>query len=186
MAQTQEKWAVIGAMDYDDWALILPPPDAREVIQTISASGVPIVDVKMKGYAAESNHRSGGFFGPVAFGRNFRRLLEAHPVYMDPNSSLAGGYMVNFGSYRKVGWNPDFDYSHLHPAQQLYKLHTGIGGAQHFCHDLQIGLDLGWRGLLDKIAYYRTVNTDAKAQEFYDGLTDVVLGMQNWISRTAS
>ena len=185
MAQTQEKWAVIGAMDYDDWALILPPPGAREVIQTISASGVPIVDVKMKGYAAESNHPSGGFFGPVAFGRNFRRLLEAHPVYLDPNSSLAGGYMVNFGSYRKVGWNPDFDYSHLHPAQQLYKLHTGIGGAQHFCHDLQIGLDLGWRGLLDKIAYYRTVNTDAKAQEFYDGLTDVVLGMQNWISRTA-
>ena len=27
MAQTQEKWSVIGTMDYDDWALILPPPE---------------------------------------------------------------------------------------------------------------------------------------------------------------
>src|SRR5699024_9987894 len=58
MAQTQEKWAVIGSMDYDDWALILPPPEAREVIRTVSASGVPIVDVKMKGFAPESNHPS--------------------------------------------------------------------------------------------------------------------------------
>jgi len=26
---TREKQDIIGAMDYDDWALILPPPDLR-------------------------------------------------------------------------------------------------------------------------------------------------------------
>ena len=45
LAQTQEKQQVIGAMDYDDWALILPPPERRILIDTISPSGVPIKDV---------------------------------------------------------------------------------------------------------------------------------------------
>jgi hypothetical protein len=50
----------------------------------------------LSNFTPEPNHPSGGFFGPVAVGRNFRRLLVAHPVYLDPASSLAGAYMVNF------------------------------------------------------------------------------------------
>ena len=91
-------------------------------------------------------------------GENFGALLEIHPVYIDPLSSLAGGYMVNFGSYRKPGWNPDLDYPHLRPDIERYKLLPGIGAAQHFCQDMQIGLEIGWGGLLDKIRYYRQAN----------------------------
>jgi pyruvate-formate lyase len=184
LAQTQEKWQVIGAMDYDDWALVLPPLEFREVVRTISPSGVPITDVLLKGFKVQSNHPSGGFFGPAAVGRNFRALLEMHPTYIDPMSSLAGAYMVNFSSYREPHWNPDFDYSHLHEEQRKYKLLAGIGGMQHLCQDMSIGLELGWGGILNKIRYYRQLNAP-RAADFYDGLTDVVLGMQNWIGRHA-
>ncbi len=186
MTQTREKWDIIGSMDHDDWALVLPPPAAREVVRTVSGSGVPITDVILKGFSVEPNDPSGGFFGPRACGRNFRRLLEIHPVYVDPISSLAGAYMVNFMSYRKPHWQPDpaFGYAHLAPEHQRYHLIPGIGGAQHFCQDLQIGLDLGWSGMLEKIRRHREVNPGAS--DFYAGLEDIVLGMQDWIARHAA
>jgi pyruvate-formate lyase len=184
LAQTREKQEIVGAMDHDDHGLILPPPDRRELVKAISGSGMPITDCTLKGFQVQSNHPSGGFFGPKACGANFRALLEAHPVYIDPVSSLAGGYMVNFGSYRKPGWNPEFDFPELRENIERYHLLPGIGAAQHFCQDLQIGLELGWGGLLGKLRYYREAN-DAANADFYDGLTDVVLGIQNWIGRTA-
>ncbi len=91
MAQTKEKQELIGSMDHDDWALILPPPDRRKIVKTMSTSGMPITDCLLEGYEPVSNHPSGGFFGPKAVGENFGALLSAHPVYIDPVSSLAGG-----------------------------------------------------------------------------------------------
>lgn len=184
MQQTREKQQVVGSMDHDDWALILPPADKRKVIQTISTSGMPITDVLLKDFTPESNHPSGGFFGPKAVGANFRKLLEVHPTYVDPVSALAGGYMVNFSSYRKPGWNPDFGFAHLKPVIEKYQLLPGIGASQHFCQDLAIGLELGWGGLLNKIRESRAQHGPAKA-DFFDGLEDVVLGMRDWIGRTA-
>ncbi len=206
LAQTREKQALIGSMDHDDWALILPPPDRRKIVQTMSTSGMPITDCLIEGYEPQATHPCGDFFGPKAVGANYRALLEAHPVYIDPVSSLAGGYMANFSSYRKRGWSPDIAVSKLRPdlaeAIALYQLHPGIGAGQHFCQQLQIGLDLGWGGLLDKIKRYREVNLrspEALTPEdtrfspvtrddmagFYDGLEDIVLGMQDWIRRHA-
>lgn len=98
---------------------------------------------------------------------------------MDPCSSLLGGYCTNFGSYRKVGWNPDFDCSHLAAEHRLYGLAPGIGAQQHFCQDLSIGLELGLDGLLRKIDHYRAQHPDR--DEFYEGLEHVVLGLQAWI-----
>jgi formate C-acetyltransferase len=183
MQQTREKQQVVGSMDHDDWALILPPAEKRNVIQTISTSGMPITDVLLKDFTPEPNHPSGGFFGPKAVGANFRKLLEVHPTYIDPISALAGGYMANFNSYRKPGWNPDFDYGHLKPVIEKYQLLPGIGASQHFCQDLAIGLELGWGGLLQKIRENRAQHGPEKA-DFYVGLEDVVLGMQNWMGRT--
>jgi pyruvate-formate lyase len=185
LRHTREKQQVVGAMDRDDHALILPPPERRRLVQTMSTSGMPITDVLLEGYEAVSNHPSGGFFGPKACGANFRALLESHPPYIDPLSSLAGAYMVNFNSYRKRGWNPDFAYSHLEAEQKKYQLVTGIGASQHFCQDLAIGLELGWDGILRKIRHYRQVNAP-RAADFYDGLEDIVLGMQHWIGHNAA
>ena len=184
MQHTREKQQIIGAMNYDDWALILPPPEQRKVVHTASSSGVSTTDVRLAGFEAEPNHPSGGFFGPKACGENFRALLEMHPVYIDPMSALAGAYMVNFTSYRPVNWNPDFDFSALQTEYEKYHSGPAIGGTQHFCQDLQIGLDLGWEGLLRKIRHYSWRNQPNGAT-FYEGLENVVLGVQNWVHRHA-
>jgi len=49
---------------------------------------------------------------------------------------------------------------------------------------MAIGLELGYGGLLDKIRTYRRQHGPDKA-DFYDGLEAVVLGLQDWIHRTA-
>ncbi len=183
LEQTREKQRVVGSMDTDDHGLILPPPDRREIVRTMSSSGMPITDCLLKGFQVKSNHPSGGFFGPKATGENYRRLLEMHPVYIDPVSALAGGYMVNFMSYRKPHWNPDLDFKDLREDIKRYKLLPGIGATQHFSQDLQIGLDKGWKGVLRSIAESRSRHP--QSVDFYDGLEDIVRGVQNWISRSA-
>ena len=173
----------MGSMDHDDHALILPPEERRKVVQSISGSGMPITDVLIDGLEMESNHPSGGFFGAGAVGRNYRRVLEAQPPYVDPNSSLAGAYMVNFGSYRKVSWNPDIDYSHLRPERERYQLVGAIGAQQHFCQDLAIGLLLGWGGLAEKATRCRPLHP--AAAEVHDGLESVSHGLEARIGATA-
>jgi len=186
LRDTKEKQKELGSMDFDDSGLILPPPDLREVIQSVSLFGQPTTAIVLKGLQIKSNHPSGGFFGPRACGENFRALLEHHPTYVDPVSSLAGAHMVKFLSYRNPGWNGDCDYSHLHERQETYRLTicSGIGMPQHFCQDMTIGLELGWGGILKKIRHYREVNAP-RARDFYDGLEDIVLGLQDWIHRNA-
>jgi pyruvate-formate lyase len=180
-----EKQEMTGSLNGDDLAIILPPEERREVVHAISGSGVPITDVIMTGVEVQSNHPDGGFYGPKACGENFGALLRSHPAYVDPMSALAGAYMTNFGSFRKGGWKPELDYSHLHEEQVRYGLLSGIGAPQHFCQDLSIGLELGWGGILDKIRHYREVNAPRGA-DFYDGLEAIVLGMQDWIARSAA
>ena len=185
MRHTEEKWRELGSFDMDDLPIMLPPPESRKVVRVVSGSGLLMVDALFKEFKPKSNHPSGGIFGARACGENFRALLDLHPPYVDPVSSLAGGYMAHFLAYRQPPWNPDFDYSHLHKDQEKYKLHHGIGAVQHFCQDEVIGLNLGWGGLLEKIRRYRTVNIDDEAQELFDGLEQMVLGIQNWIRRHA-
>ena len=183
MEQTRAKIALTGAKDHDDHGIVLPPEDRREIVQTMSSSGMPITDCLLSGYSAQSNHPSGGFFGPRLCGENFRRLLDAHPPYVDPRSSLAGAYMANFMSYRQPHWNPEIRFDELKAEQKLYNLGSGIGAAQHFCQDLAIGMELGFGGLLAKIGTYAARNPH-KA-EFYAGLEAVVLGLQSWVEHTA-
>ena len=184
LRQTREKQAIRGAMDFDDHAIILPPEEIRETVQTLGGSGVYFTDVVMSTFKPTPNHPSGGFFGPRASGENFRRLLEAHPVYIDPLSSLAGAYMVNFMSYRTVAWNPDIDCRELLAEHEKYQTISAIGGVQHLCQDMEMGLRLGWGGVLEKIQHYRVLNRGAG--DFYAGLEHVVWGIQNLIHRHAA
>jgi len=78
-------------MDDDDWALIVPAPEEREIIETTSSSGDLITDPLLKRFKVKSNQPSGGFFGSKVVGQNFRSLLELHPTHIDPMSSLVGG-----------------------------------------------------------------------------------------------
>lgn len=182
-AQTREKQRVRRFMDFDDHGIILPPEELRQTIEAVNSSGVRFTDVILNNFQPRPNHPNGCFYGPRACGENFRALLNAHPVYIDPLSSLAGAYMVNFMSYRRVHWKPEFDCGALRAEHERYHIVGAIGAVQHMCQDMAIGLRLGWSGLLEKIRRHRAVNSSAA--EFYEGLEEVVLGIQDWIRRHA-
>jgi formate C-acetyltransferase len=187
LRHTKEKQELQGAMDFDDWAIILPPPDRRKVVETVSGSGVKMTDVSLQGVDIRPNDPNGGFFGPKACGENFKALLDAHPAYVDPMSALAGAYMANFFGYRKAGAPSTLDMTAIDELSKTYALyHSGapIFGSQHFCQDLKIGLDLGFGGLLAKVRRCRDANA-AHAADFYAGLEAVLIGLQGWVKRTA-
>lgn len=163
--QTQWKLKTYGrTMDTDDKG-IEPPPDGYH-------------------FTPKPNHPSGGIFGPKACGANFRAFLENHPVCIDPMNSLAGGWVDRFDRYRKPGWHPDMPYADLQGDLKQYDIVSGIGATQHFTPDIRIGFRLGWQGILDNIRTSRT-QLDESHADFLDGLADVVLGIQNFISRHA-
>jgi pyruvate-formate lyase len=136
-----------------------------------------------RAYVATPNHPCGGIFGARANGLAMRALLEAHPVHIDPMSSLAGGWMLDLTPQRKQWWNPDIPYDHLRPAQDLYAIDHGIGAQQHFCPDYTIGLALGWDGLWRKVRQGRMVHPGRAG--FYAAEEDIILGAQDLIRRHA-
>ncbi len=161
LAQTQAKKAVRGHIDADDHGMVLPPADFQ--------------------WRPVANHANGGFYGMAGWGANFRSLMEAHPTYVDADDALAGRYMAYLQSHYR-GWNPDFPHVELEAEQRRYGIVSGIGAPHHFCPDFQIGLELGWDGLLAKLRHWRTVNAPA-GEAYYDASEQVILGVQNWIGR---
>lgn len=147
--QTQEKQAKLGARDEDDYGLVLPPETFKQ--------DLPVRDA------------IGQFSGPRAWAANFRWLMERHPLYIDPDDALAGRWMFMLSRMR-LGYqlsrsNFAFDYSHLEPLQKKYDITTGIGKDAHFAPDYQIGLDLGWGGLLAKVRAARLKFINAAARQ---------------------
>ena len=173
-AQTQEKIRRNGYMDEDDYGSVPPPED-------------------FVFYPECNDKEHGTFYGAELWGRNFRRLMEAHPVYVDKNDALAGRWMFilqrmrpfeSVTSVNNLEMAPIFDFSHLKPIQKKYALLPGIGKMHHFGGDYQIGLDLGWYGLRDKVNHYAEINTDPEAQELYAAEKDILAGIINWVERT--
>lgn len=185
MKHTKEKRRVIGYIDSDDSGMVLSPKEQQKRVETISSSGMPVVDIIFKDFVSKSEHPE-GFFGLKESGENFERLLELHPVYIDPVCGLAGAYMTNFNSYRSCQWNPAHSYEDLKPMQEKYQLVHAIGASQHFCQDFSIGCKLGFGGLMKKLLFFQEKNNQTQKQrDFYEGCLAVVRGMQNWIGRTA-
>ncbi|MDR2647453.1 MAG: formate acetyltransferase [Oscillospiraceae bacterium] len=142
-------------------------------------------------FELEWNHPN-GVFGAKAWGHNMRRILDAHPSYIDPYCSLAGAYMDKLEWHSWGGWRPEPEFNPpelqaLRELHQKYNLVSGLGGSHHFHHDVgPLGLDVGWRGILEKIRYYQDVHKDDPEKlEFLRGEEDVVLGIQTWIRHNA-
>ncbi len=90
LAQTREKQQVIGAMDHDDWALILPPPERREVVADDQRLRRAHHRLLLEGVDTKPNHPSGGFFGPQAVRRELPRAAGG-PSRLHRPDELAGG-----------------------------------------------------------------------------------------------
>jgi hypothetical protein len=80
-------------MDHDDHGLILPAPQRRKIIKTMSSSGMPITDCLLEGFEIEATISDGSYEQTV--GENYE-LCAAAQCISNPISSLAGGYHVNF------------------------------------------------------------------------------------------
>lgn len=166
--QTKIKQDRLGARDEDDYGLVLPPESFKV--------DLPVRDA------------TGQFSGPRAWAENFRWLMEHHPLYIDPDDAIAGRWMFMLSrlrlGYSLAAPNFAFDYSHLMPLQKKYDITTGIGADAHFAPDYQIGLELGWGGLLEKVrAARRRFAGDPVADELLEAEETAILGVQTWIRR---
>lgn len=168
--QTREKLAALGARDEDDYGLVLPPEGF-----------VPELPVR---------DENGSFAGAYAWGKNFRYLMENHPVYIDPDDALAGRWMFMLSrmrlGYKLYRSNFAFDYSDLVPLQEKYDITSGIGKDAHFAPDYEIGLSFGWGGLLDKArTALEKFGHDPVAKELFEAEIDAIEGIQCWVRHLA-
>ena len=170
--QVLEKQRKLGKADEDDYGYVLPPEDFMTHFH------FPEVD------------ENGSFHGVRAWAKNFRALMEAHPVYVDADDALAGRWMFMMSRMRagyQLALAPfPADYSFLHRDQERYDLTHGIGKDAHFAPDYWIGLALGWGGLTDKVRKsLKRLAKDEEAAELLQAELDVLAGIRNWIHRTA-
>ena len=170
--QTLAKYRRFGKADEDDYGYVLPP---EEFMRTFR---FPVLD------------ENGSFHGVSAWAKNYRALLEAHPVYVDPDDALAGRWMFMMSRMR-AGYQLSLapfpvDYSFLHHDQELYDLTHGIGKDAHFAPDYRIGLSLGWGGLTRKVERSLEAHKfDPEAVELLSAELEALAGIRNWIHRTA-
>ena len=170
--QTLAKYRQFRKADEDDYGYVLPP---EEFMRTFR---FPVLD------------ENGSFHGVSAWAKNYRALLEAHPVYVDPDDALAGRWMFMMSRMR-AGYQLSLapfpvDYSFLHHDQELYDLTHGIGKDAHFAPDYRIGLSLGWGGLTRKVERSLEAHKfDPEAVELLNAELEALAGIRNWIHRTA-
>jgi len=160
--QTAEK-RKLGARDQDDWGQLHLP-----------AGGIR--------FTPTTDHPKGYILGARDCARNFAAFLQACPTFADPDRTLLGGYYDTFNRF-VTGWDPDLHWPHLAPDFDRYGIIHGIDNNQHFLCDIAIGLKLGWKGLLAKIAQYRPKNPTPESQAYYDGLELWIRGVQAWMKK---
>ena len=124
--------------------------------------------------------------GMYEIGTNFRRFLNESPQYTNKNSALGGAWISYLQNWVPLGIAPE-DYPHdLKAIWDKYKItQAGFGAMNHCAGDMEIGLKLGWSGILDKIRYYREFNRPADTA-FYDGEEEFVLGIIEWVEKIAA
>lgn len=164
IAQTEEK-ARAGGANEDDYGLII-----QDQYQ----------------YTLRPSHPNGSIYGYQAWVDNYCRLLSEHPLYCDPLDAFVGKGFLFLERLRPRAhkWNPDYPYDDLQVLFDRYNIISGIDNCHHFTPDLQIGFDLGWRGILAKLKEHRALH-DETHHEFYDSEIAVVEAIMAFLSRMA-
>ena len=171
--QTLEKLAMQqDYMNEDDYGSVPPPQDFHFEVEYND----PV-------------HKT--FYGAALWAKNFHRLLEVHPLYVDPQDALAGRWMFilqrfrpfeNATSNHNMEMAPVFNYDFLKEEQEKYGIIPGIGKMHHFAPDYSIGLALGWGGLRQKVQRCRKLHPEAAW--LYDAEEEVLSGIHCWMART--
>ena len=125
--------------------------------------------------------KSGLVTGMDAISKTYCAFLGAHPVYVHPYSAIAGAWA--HACEFPDPWRPEERRDDLIPIWEKYNIRNrGIYAMNHVAPDMNIGLELGFGGLLKKIRFYREKNRP-RDTSFYDGEERVVMAVQSWIRR---
>lgn len=162
--QTEEK-ARKGGADEDDYGLI-----EQDVFH----------------YQLKPNHENGSIYGYQAWTENYCAILEEHPLYCDPLDAFVGKGFLFLERLRPADckWNPAYPYDDYQKLFDKYNIISGIDNCHHFTPDLQIGFDLGWGGILEKLKTQKKLH-GLKEQEFYDSEIAVVTAIIDFLHRNA-
>jgi len=165
IAQTEEK-ARAGGANEDDYGLI--------------------VQDEFK-YELKPNHPNGSIYGYRAWTENYCAILDSHPLYCDPLDAFVGKGFLFLERLRPVTckWNPDYPYDELQRIFDKYNVISGIDNCHHFTPDLEIGFELGWGGILNKLIEQRALH-DESHHEFYDSEIAVVRAIIRFLRRMAA
>ncbi|MBR2948264.1 MAG: pyruvate-formate lyase [Lachnospiraceae bacterium] len=135
-------------------------------------------------FEAEVNEE-GKVFGGALLGKNFRRFLNEAPKYINENSALATCWPGDLGKFMPLGIAEADEMVDELPIWEKYDIHQpGYLAMNHLCPDMEIGLKLGWQGILDKIRYYKKKNRPVD-MDFYDGEEQLVMGIIEWVEAHA-
>ncbi len=165
IAQTEEK-ARAGGANEDDYGLI--------------------VQDEFK-YELKPSHPNGSIYGYRAWTENYCAILDSHPLYCDPLDAFVGKGFLFLERLRPVSckWNPDYPYDELQRIFDKYNVISGIDNCHHFTPDLEIGFELGWGGILNKLLEQRELH-DESHYEFYDSEIAVVRAIIRFLRRMAA
>ena len=135
----------------------------------------------------EPNHENGSIYGYRAWSENYARLLRTHPLYCDPLDAFVGTGFLFMERLRPKAykWNPDYPYDDLKAIFAKYDIISGVDNCHHFTPDLDIGLRLGWGGILDLLLAEREKH-DESHHEFYDAEITVVRAIIEFLTRMSS
>ncbi|MEN6314827.1 MAG: pyruvate formate lyase family protein [Clostridiaceae bacterium] len=150
--QTEEKARTGGGADEDDYGLIVQDEFHFKI---------------------EPNHPNGSFYGYSGWTKNYCRVLAEHPLYCDPLDAFVGKGFFFLERLRPNKWNPKYPYDDLKALFEKYSIISGIENCHHFTPDLQIGLDLGWGGILEKLEEQKRLHDESHG-EFYVSEISVV------------
>ncbi|MEN6593928.1 MAG: pyruvate formate lyase family protein [Clostridiaceae bacterium] len=164
VAQTEEK-ARSGGADEDDYGLI--EQDAFC-------------------YTLKPNHPNGSIYGYAAWTENYTSVLREHPIYCDPLDAFAAKGFLFLERLRPKDkkWNPYYAYPELQTIFDRYNITSGIDNCHHFTPDLEIGLSLGWGGILEQLKAQKPLH-DATHAAFYDSEIAVVEAVIAFVLRAA-
>lgn len=118
-------------------------------------------------YVKEMPSKVSGFsYDPINFATDYAFFLDYSPVVIHPGELIVGEFY----------WQLDEARYFKYPQENRYlgfkARHLGAGGMSlaHTCPDLSIGLQLGWKGLLNKIRTYKEQYKVFGNQKSYDYL----------------
>lgn len=134
------------------------------------------------------NDPDGGFYGCTGQSVNYARMMDVHPLYVHPDELLVGRRMPKLIRYIGDGeWPTKWphhiaSYEGLIPDQERLGVTPGIGSSQHYACDYDMGIALGFPGLLDKVRRFRDA-AGPESREFYDAEERVLLALMRLVRR---